>query len=177
MSTFNLAIAGCYPSTPTIEEQKSTCNWLENLAYEATLLQGQNLFPSFQRLHEALGVNLNKCKYPPSPEEINATVSNDISNLEPDCGKIIWCQFNARDSNEAGYRAYLRSNVTREQAENLFESPQLNGTDFLDDADSLWKPSTTEKIPARAYTGQWNLTQLCYLWKRPEVNIPSFYSY
>jgi hypothetical protein len=123
---------------------------------------------SFKDLLDILFPRPTPCKFPPDPQELEAKKGLNISGLEPECAKNIWCRYNnfkRQDWSNNTWHANLYWNVTRKQAETLFDSPELNGTLFNDNEDMMWHPTSW----GRSYSGKWNYSQVCYLQKRPEV--------
>jgi hypothetical protein len=120
---------------------------------------------------DVLDILLNRptpCKFPPDSQELEAKKGLNISGLEPECAKNIWCRyhnFKRQDWSNNTWHANLNWKATRKQAETLFDSPELNGTFFNDNEKMMWHPTSW----GHSYSGKWNFSQVCYLQKRPEV--------
>jgi hypothetical protein len=100
-------------------------------------------------------------------KDYNQSPSSQAITLSPDCVKTLYCiHANLKPGSYVvgEYRGYLGPNVTRVEAEALFDSPEMDGTAFHEWEEMLF-PSWGEKW----YWGNWNYSQLCYLSNRPEV--------
>jgi hypothetical protein len=96
-------------------------------------------------------------------------ITTDTGSLAPNCAVIIRQIFT--DVLKEGYVpgrffAGIKSFVPREKAEDLFYSPEMNGTGYVRHEEQMWS-SNVRKL----YEGRWNFTQVCDLEYRPEVNI------
>jgi hypothetical protein len=103
------------------------------------------------------------------PLDPNISGLPDLSGLTPTCQKAVLFIYTAARENGMvvrHYRAMIKEYVTRERAEQLMYSPELNGTEIFGWEEKMWKD---DSIPSKSYVGSWNLTQLCYLENLPEV--------
>jgi hypothetical protein len=96
-------------------------------------------------------------------------ITTDTGSLTPDCAMIIRQIFT--NVSEEGYVpglffAGIKTFVSREKAEGLFYSPEMNGTGFVKHEEQMWSSKWR-----KTYQGRWNFTQVCDLERRPEVNI------
>jgi hypothetical protein len=110
------------------------------------------------------------CVFPPPASALQAANAPDISGLDSECAKSIWCKLNGltpnKDYVQGEYIASLKPGVSRDQANDLFESNALKGSSKPKSlSDSVWN---LDRMP-KFFSGKWNYTQVCYLEKRPEV--------
>jgi hypothetical protein len=99
-------------------------------------------------------------------------IPTNTSSLTPDCAKTIQQIFTSvtKERYVSGrFFAEIKSFVTREEAESLIYSPEMNGTSFVKHEGQM--RSSKERI---IYEGRWNFTQVCDLEHRPEVNTTIF---
>src|ERR1700761_7607866 len=114
---------------------------------------------SFKDLLDILFSRPTPCKFPPDPQELELKKGLNISGLEPECAKNIWCRYHnlkPQDWSNKTWHAILYWNVTRKQAETLFDSPELDGTLFNDMEDMMWQITSW----GRYYSGKWNHSQV-----------------
>jgi len=95
-------------------------------------------------------------------------ITTDTSRLAPSCAVIIQQIFT--NVVEEGYVrgrffAGIKSFVPREKAEDLFYSPEMNGTGFVRHEEQMWSSNVRKR-----YEGRWNFTQVCDLEHRSEVS-------
>jgi hypothetical protein len=97
-------------------------------------------------------------KYPP-----------DIRGLTPDCARTVWYSLavfpQPETYTEGNFTATFKTTTNREAGKQLIYSPEVKGTFFKEKEDTNWD----SMFPS--YEGHWNLTQLCYLAHRPEVQV------
>jgi len=96
-------------------------------------------------------------------------IKTDTSGLAPSCAVIIQQIFTnvvAEGYVPGRFFAGIKSFIPREKAEDLFYSPEMNGTGFVRHEEEMWSSNVRKR-----YEGRWNFTQVCDLEHRSEVNI------